>query len=121
MSEHVTSRAFYLALGIGLLVLTAVTVFAAFVNLGPFNPVIALLIATIKATLVILFFMHVKYEASWKYVLTIPASIMSIFLVLALVPDVGRRYYTAVGGRTVAEERLQFMAEPKKGRMKDEG
>jgi len=30
------------------------------VNLGPFNPVIALLIATIKATLVIIFFMHVK-------------------------------------------------------------
>ena len=29
-------------------------------NLGPFNPIIALLIATIKATLVMLFFMHVK-------------------------------------------------------------
>ena len=40
--------------------LTATTVGAAFVNLGPFNPVVALLIATIKATLVVLFFMHVK-------------------------------------------------------------
>jgi len=59
--EH-TSRpqGFYLAIGIGLLVLTATTVGAAFVNLGPFNPIIALLIATIKATLVVLFFMHVK-------------------------------------------------------------
>jgi cytochrome c oxidase subunit 4 len=60
MSEHVTSRGFYLLIGITLLVLTGVTVAAAFVNLGPLNPVIALLIATIKATLVILFFMHVK-------------------------------------------------------------
>ena len=40
-----------------------------------------------KAMLVILFFMHVKYEANWKYVLTIPAAIMSIFLML----DAGAR------------------------------
>jgi len=59
--EHTThSQGFYLAIGITLLVLTATTVGAAFVNLGPFNPVVALLIATIKATLVVLFFMHVK-------------------------------------------------------------
>jgi cytochrome c oxidase subunit 4 len=44
-----------------------------------------------KAMLVILFFMHVKYEANWKYVLTIPASIMSVFLCMALVPDIGAR------------------------------
>jgi cytochrome c oxidase subunit 4 len=59
--EHTThSQGFYLAIGAILLVLTATTVGAAFVNLGPFNPVIALLIATIKATLVVLYFMHVK-------------------------------------------------------------
>jgi len=59
--EHTThSQGFYLAIGAILLVLTATTVGAAFVNLGPFNPIIALLIATIKATLVVLFFMHVK-------------------------------------------------------------
>ena len=59
--EHAShSQGFYVAIGLFLLVLTATTVGAAFVNLGPFNPVIALLIATIKATLVVLFFMHVK-------------------------------------------------------------
>ena len=64
MSEHEEhtshSQRLYISIGVGLLVLTATTVGAAFVNLGPFNPVIALLIATIKATLVVLFFMHVK-------------------------------------------------------------
>jgi caa(3)-type oxidase subunit IV len=65
-----------------------------------------------KAMLVILFFMHVKYEANWKYVLTIPASIMSVFLVLALVPDVGLRNVQAIGGRDVAEERRQRMGQP---------
>jgi cytochrome c oxidase subunit 4 len=59
--EHTSrSQGFYIAIGLILLVLTATTVGAAFVNLGPFNPVVALLIATIKATVVVLFFMHVK-------------------------------------------------------------
>ncbi|MDX1964922.1 MAG: cytochrome C oxidase subunit IV family protein [Pirellulales bacterium] len=44
-----------------------------------------------KAMLVILFFMHVKYEQNWKYVLTIPAGMMAIFLILMLIPDIGFR------------------------------
>jgi cytochrome c oxidase subunit 4 len=59
--EHAThSIAFYIGIGVVLLILTITTAAVAFVNLGPFNPVVALLIATIKATLVVLFFMHVK-------------------------------------------------------------
>ena len=68
-----------------------------------------------KAMLVILFFMHVKYEANWKYVLTIPAAFMSIFLILALVPDVGMR------GRMASEERLYYMAEPRDHRAAESG
>jgi cytochrome c oxidase subunit 4 len=60
-----------------------------------------------KAMLVILFFMHVKYEANWKYVLTIPAAFMSIFLILALVPDVGLR------GHWASEERQLYEATPR--------
>jgi cytochrome c oxidase subunit 4 len=59
-----------------------------------------------KAMLVILFFMHVKYEANWKYVLTIPAGMMSIFLLLMLVPDIGLR------GHHYSEERRLHAAEP---------
>ena len=44
-----------------------------------------------KAMLVIMFFMHLLWEANWKWVLTIPASCMSIFLLLMLIPDVGMR------------------------------
>ncbi len=54
------SNALSLAIGAVLLVLTFITVKAAFIDLGVFNPIVALLIATIKATLVVLFFMHVK-------------------------------------------------------------
>jgi len=59
-----------------------------------------------KAMLVILFFMHMLWEANWKYVLTIPASMMSIFLLLMLVPDIGRRT------NRYAEERWLYAAEP---------
>ena len=45
-----------------------------------------------KAMLVIMFFMHLMWEANWKWVLTIPASFMSIFLMLMLVPDIGWRH-----------------------------
>ena len=68
-----------------------------------------------KAMLVILFFMHVKYEANWKYVLTIPCAFMSIFLILALVPDVGMR------GRMASEERRYYMAEPRENTHPEEG
>ncbi|HZN34913.1 MAG TPA: cytochrome C oxidase subunit IV family protein [Pirellulaceae bacterium] len=59
-----------------------------------------------KAMLVILFFMHMLWEANWKYVLTIPASMMSIFLLLMLIPDVGRRV------DRYSEERWLYAAQP---------
>ncbi len=66
-----------------------------------------------KAMLVILFFMHVKYEANWKYVLTIPAGMMSIFLWLMLVPDVGLRMH-GLGDFSgqYSEERWLYSAAP---------
>ncbi|HTQ95677.1 MAG TPA: cytochrome C oxidase subunit IV family protein [Candidatus Acidoferrum sp.] len=61
-SEHIVSPGTYTAIIFTLLVLTALTVAAAYVNLGRFNIVVALAIATLKATLVVLFFMHAKYS-----------------------------------------------------------
>jgi cytochrome c oxidase subunit 4 len=46
-----------------LLLFTALTVVAAYIDLGALNPVIALGIASFKAVIVILFFMHVKYQS----------------------------------------------------------
>ena len=59
-----------------------------------------------KAMLVILFFMHLLWEANWKYVLTIPAAMMSMFLILMLVPDVGCR------ASNYSRERWLHAAEP---------
>jgi cytochrome c oxidase subunit IV len=61
-SEHIVPPSTYIGIILVLMLLTAVTVTAAYVNLGRFNIVVALAIATVKATLVVLFFMHAKYS-----------------------------------------------------------
>jgi cytochrome c oxidase subunit IV len=63
MSGHISPKSTYYTIFGALMVLTAVTVAVAFVNLGSFNFPVALAIALTKATLVILFFMHVKYSS----------------------------------------------------------
>ena len=80
-TEHVVSPGTYLVIILTLLALTGITVFAAFVNLGRFNIVVALLIATVKATLVVLIFMHAKY-APERTKLVIIAGIFWLALLL---------------------------------------
>ena len=62
MSEHIVSPKIYIAIFTALIIGTSLTTWAAFQNFGPFNIVIALAIATAKATLVVLFFMHARYS-----------------------------------------------------------
>jgi cytochrome c oxidase subunit IV len=64
MSDHGPSLKTYVAVFVALLVLTMVTYSAAFMDFGSqyLNVLVALGIAVTKATLVVLFFMHVKYS-----------------------------------------------------------
>jgi cytochrome c oxidase subunit 4 len=62
MNEHVVPIKIYVAVFVTLLVMTAATTAISSVDLGPWNTVAALGIAFFKATLVVLFFMHVKYS-----------------------------------------------------------
>ena len=68
MSEHIVSPKIYAAIFFTLVILTVTTVYAATVDLNAYFPglnvVVALLIATCKATLVILFFMHAYYSTN---------------------------------------------------------
>lgn len=62
----------YLAVWGGLVLLTGLTVAVSYVNLGVMNVVVALLIASLKATLVALYFMHLRSEGRlvWGFALT---------------------------------------------------
>ena len=55
--------------------------------------VLVLSIATAKALFVMTYFMHLKFEGNWKFVLLAPTAILAMGLPLALLPDVGQHYY----------------------------
>ena len=61
--HHIVGPKTYAIIFITLLTFTGITVGAAFVNLGILNPIVALAIASTKAVIVILFFMHVYYQS----------------------------------------------------------
>jgi cytochrome c oxidase subunit 4 len=61
--HHIVTPVTYTIVFVVLLIFTGLTVLAAYIDLGILNPVVALAIASIKAVVVILFFMHVKYQS----------------------------------------------------------
>lgn len=84
MSEHIMSSKLYYGIWIALLCLTVITAAVSFIDLGPLNTIVALVIATFKAVLVVLFFMHVKYTSEKLTKTVIIASIFWLLLLLAL-------------------------------------
>ncbi len=100
----------YIVVFVALCVLTSASFFT-YSSYWPFHatPSIGwafmMAVSCTKAMLVILFFMHLLWEANWKYVLTVPALFMSFFLICMLIPDVGLRQ------RNYSEERQSFAAE----------
>ncbi len=85
MNKTAPSAFGYFLNGLALLILLAITIAAAYVNLGPLNTPVAMLISVAKGALVILFFMHLRYS---KPVIWIFAGAgffwLGIMLVLAL-------------------------------------
>jgi cytochrome c oxidase subunit IV len=83
VSKHIVSPVVYIVIFVSLMLGTAFTIWAAFQNFGKFNIVIALAIATIKATLVVLYFMHARYSPR-RTQLVIVCSVFWLAIMLAL-------------------------------------
>jgi cytochrome c oxidase subunit 4 len=84
MAEHILSSRLYWIIWAILICLTVVTALVARVDLGWFNPLIALLIATGKATIVVLFFMHVKYTSEKLTTMVILSALFWLLILLVL-------------------------------------
>lgn len=54
---------------------------------------VVLAVASAKALAVMMYFMHLKFEGKWKFVLLAPTIILALGLPLALLPDIGAKYY----------------------------
>jgi cytochrome c oxidase subunit 4 len=88
---HILPLRTYLSVGAALLILTAITVSVSFIHLGPFNLVVALTIATIKAILVALFFMHLLYDNKlYLLIFVFALLILGIFIILTLFDTLRR-------------------------------
>jgi cytochrome c oxidase subunit IV len=83
-SEHVVPLKTNVAVWLALLVLTGVTTAIAFVDLGPLNTIVALVIATCKALLVVLIFMHVKYASDKLVKVVVISAVFFLLLLLGL-------------------------------------
>ena len=95
---HVVPASLYVGIWAALMVGTLITVLASFAELGPFNIVVALLIATIKGTLVVLFFMHLRYSPKLT-VAAVIASVFFLFIMFSLtMTDYLSRAWATYGG-----------------------
>jgi len=99
MSHQVTAVRTYAAIFAALLVLTAVTAAVAFVDLGPMNNVVALGIAVLKATLVVLYFMHAKDSPRMTGVVMAAAVLWLVLLVGLTLADYSGRGWLGIPGR----------------------
>ncbi len=79
--HHIVGNSVYIIVWVALMILTAVTVWVARHDFGVLNIVVALGIASVKASIVALFFMHLKYEdkLTWAF------AIYPIFLLALLI------------------------------------
>lgn len=96
MQGHVVSKNTYFLIFGSLLAMTALTTGMAYVDLGPWNTVVALTIASCKATLVILFFMHWRWSTRLVRVVILSAFLWLVLLITLTSTDFSSRDWSPV-------------------------
>lgn len=94
--QHVESHAPYMKVFFALLIFTVLEYFYAKLASGAGFSLGALILglmvlAVTKASLVGIYFMHLKFEGRWVYLMLVPASILALVLIFALYPDIGQQ------------------------------
>jgi len=98
---HASHHANYFLIFIALCVCTVVSVAFDLIDTDKKVLIVLVLsIATAKALFVMTYFMHLKFEGNWKFVLLAPTAILAMGLPLALLPDIGQHYYFNVAPQT---------------------
>lgn len=90
-ANHIVPLKIYLGIGTALFVLTGITVAVSFVQLGGWNVVVALGLATIKASLVAMIFMHLRYDKKIYLVVVLTAILfLAIFITFTMFDTMAR-------------------------------
>jgi cytochrome c oxidase subunit 4 len=107
VSEHIVSPKIYFTIFFTLMAGTAATVWAAYQNFGAFNIVIALAIATFKATLVVLYFMHARYSPKRTQLVVICAVFWLAIMLALTLSDYSTREHE---GRIATPSALHYLS-----------
>ena len=83
MKDHLVPRRVYYTIFATLIALTGVTVAVSYVDLGPLNALVAMTIACVKATLVVMYFMHARYGSRLIWV-ALGAGVLWLAILIAL-------------------------------------
>ncbi len=99
MSEHIVAKKQYAYVFVVLLVLTLTTTWASYFDLGKLNVVVALVIATIKASLVVLFFMHVYWMSKLNKIVVVSGVAWLVLLLWLTLTDIVTRGWLPFPGK----------------------
>ncbi len=99
MAGHIESVRNYVLVLIALLILTVLTVYAAFIDMGVMNEVVGLGIATTKAILVMMFFMHLRHSVRLVKIVAASGVFWLAVLILLAMSDYATRGFLGVPGR----------------------
>jgi len=107
MVGHVVHKKLYILVFAALLALTALTTGVAFIDLGKWNTVAALAIAVCKASLVVLFFMHLRWSSGLMRMVLLAAFVWFAILVTLTLSDEFTRPWTPVPSNWEAQIQQQ--------------
>src|SRR5262245_50943203 len=99
MSEHVVSKGTYFTIFGALMVLTILTVWVAYYDLGSWNAIVALSIAVLKGTLVVLYFMHVRYSSKLTWVFVCAGFLWLLILFALTLSDYFTRHWVPIASQ----------------------
>ncbi len=115
-AHHILPVRVYLTVGAALLFLTGLTVLVAQYNLGEFNLIVALLIACTKASLVVLFFMHLKYDSKLYATVFIGALVfVTLFIILTMIDTETRGEVNPIVKQPINSEAVIYQQPRKAG------
>ncbi|MBD3402811.1 hypothetical protein GF420_07935 [candidate division GN15 bacterium] len=107
--HHILPLSVYINVGLALLVLTVLTVVVAQMELGVFNTILAMVIAITKASLVALFFMHLKYDNKLYLIVFLAAiAFLGLFIILSMADTETRGDIYEFRGRPINEDAVIY-------------
>ena len=93
MAPHVATIKLYVGIFLALMALTTITILVAYIDLGAWNKIVALAFASCKATLVVLYFMHVKRASGLTKLIVVSGFFFLMILLSLTMVDYGSRMW----------------------------